>query len=756
MGATDIVLDPAHANYDLFGQEITKDIWKDKYRWLDEPHPFDSFQRVNKGVFPNELEWAQESLLLMRRGLWLPGGRIQSSAGTTKKTTWINCFCSQTIEDSMDSIGDALKSSMFTMQMGGGIGMDFSTLRPFGAILKRTGSIASGPLPFMDMWDSMCSTIMSAGSRRGAMMGALADWHPDIHKFIEAKHVQGRLENFNVSVLVSDAFMAAVEEDADWHLGFPEPPKDGAITVEEINGVPWYVYEVLPARQLWEEILKSTYEYSEPGIIFIDRINDLNNLNYCETIRACNPCGEQPLPPWGDCDLGHVNLTRLIMNPFSEDAYIDEGNLIRTVHLGVRFLDSVLDHTPFPLEEQRGEALSKRRIGLGFTGLANALAMMRIPYSSEDATIFAEKVLRLMANEAYRKSAELAGEKGPFPLYDSCILAAPFICGLDSDVQELIKKNGLRNGVLLTLAPVGTGSLYYGNVSSGLEPIFELEYERKVLQSDNTFKTYTVIDYGFGLYKAITGKDKAPHYMQTARDLTVRQHIAMQAACQKWIDASISKTINCAEDMDWDEFQQVYQLAYDSGCKGCTTYRPSEMRGSILHAKGDKPNNDDLPNRPDVLLGTTYKIRWPSHNSSLYVTINDMDDRPYEIFVSSASSRDVEWITALTLMISALMRRGEDISFIPRELKKIVSPQDIAWINGTFFGSLPAKLGAVLEHHLGIQSEDKRNSGFSDECAPLAGRDVASLDFCPNCGSKTYRRKEGCGECLSCTYSDCG
>lgn len=758
------ILDEAHQTEYIFDQEITKDVWSDKYRAPGEQHPWESHERVVHGVFEGDDSevMAELALLYMKAGLWMPGGRIHAGAGTDKAVTWMNCYVSQNIPDSMDGIMDALKEAALTMQLGGGIGMNFSTLRPSGAHLQRTGSIASGPMPFMDMWDAMCETIMSAGSRRGAMMGVMADWHPDLPLFIEAKHKAGRLSNFNVSVLISDAFLSAIEDDAEWYLGFEVPPIDRepiAVLDELPDGSPgeWYVYSVWKARELWDLIIRSTYDYAEPGVIFIDRINHWNNLSYRELLECTNPCGEQPLPPYGVCNLGAINLARLVRHPFTSDASIDFVMMNRVVEVGVRFLDNVIDRTPYPLEQQKIEELKTRRIGLGISGLANMFMQLRTPYGSPESLNAAHRVMRAIASSAYRSSSQLALERGSFPDYNAKeYLSRPFLKQLDPSLQDYIGENGIRNGVLLTIAPTGTTSIYYGNISSGLEPAFALEYERKVLQPDDTYKQYSVKDYGYSLYQRISGHkegDKLPDYMVTAMDLSVKAHVKMQATIQGHVDASVSKTINCPKDISFEDFKEVYSLAHKLGCKGCTTYRPSDVRGSVLTTESDVRK---IARRPDTLKGTTYKVPWPHSPSALYVTINDLDDKPYEIFISSRSAAHVEWTTALTLMISAIMKSEEDISFIPEELKLIASPKESAWVDGKHYNSLVARIGEVIETHIRskqIETEPSMKS-IEELHHKMLTHDLGEI--CPQCNNPTLMSSEGCKTCTQCGFSNCG
>lgn len=764
-----------HKELDMFSQQLTLDVWHEKYRRGDEKDPFDSMVRVARAIYANDKEdRMSEAYQAMQKGLWLPGGRINAGAGTEHRVTLMNCYVCRTIPDSMNGIADALKDAMLTMQQGGGIGMDFSSLRPKGANLHRTGVPASGPGPFMDMWDAMCATIMSAGWRRGAMMATLADWHPFLLDFIEAKHEQDRWKNFNVSILISDAFMEAVRYDQDWELYFPCEPhaaEDCLGTFDDDNNVRQYIYTRLKARELWEKILRSTYEYSEPGVIFIDRVNDLNNLQYLEDIRCSNPCGEQMLPPDGACNLGAVNLARMVDNPFTSEARFRWDLLGETVKIGVRFLDNVIDITGYPLARQKKEQMLKRRIGLGITGLADAFVQMRTRYGSPESEVMTRKIMKFIAIKAYEASVELAKEKGPFDAYRSDqFLERPFIRRLPETLQESIRKSGIRNGVLLTIAPVGTGSIYYGNVASGLEPIFSHEQHRNVRQPDGTWKPYRADSYAFRLYKHVNGIDSSaaledmslPDYMSTALEVGVGEHIRIQAAAQEWVDASVSKTINCPEDMSFDDFKLVYDRAYDSGCKGCTTYKPSEVRGSILSvdkkdgAKLD-PEQYVVP-RPEVLKGQTYKIKWPNLPSSLYLTINrDEHGKPFEVFIASKSSQNAEWTTTVSLLITAIMRMQKEIGFLPKELKQIHSSHDGAWVNGTYYGSLPAYIGHVLERDLtsNIHADVKVESIEAEEI-PEEVNTQGAASYCPKCNELSLVHQEGCKTCMSCGYSSCG
>jgi adenosylcobalamin-dependent ribonucleoside-diphosphate reductase len=492
------------------------------------------------------------------------------------------CFVMGTIPDSLTGIMDALKEAALTMQAGGGIGYDFSTLRPAGAPVKGVAADASGPLTFMDVWDAMCRTIMSAGVRRGAMMATMRVDHPDIFRFVDAKRDPLRLRMFNVSVLVTDEFMQAVKDNAQFPLRF-----EGK------------VYKTVSARGLWDHITQATYAYAEPGVIFIDRINQDNNLSYCETIAATNPCGEQPLPPYGACLLGSINLAAMLTDNFE----IDRGKLRETIRVAVRMMDNVVDASRFPLPEQEAEAKAKRRIGLGVTGLADALALGGIVYGSDEAVAWTDKIMKTVAVNAYQASIDLAKEKGAFPLIDvDAYLESGNMRKMPEPIREGIRRHGIRNALLTSIAPTGTISLYAGNVSSGIEPIFALEYDRKVMQKDGSKTTETVHDYAVDKWKREFG-DELPESFVTAQTLKPIDHVKMQAAAQKWVDSSISKTINCPEDISFDDFKDVYLHAWEMGCKGCTTYRPNDVTGSVLEAKPEKDEGGSCELRHDPETG---------------------------------------------------------------------------------------------------------------------------------------------------------
>ncbi|MAB14503.1 adenosylcobalamin-dependent ribonucleoside-diphosphate reductase [Parvibaculum sp.] len=754
---------------------IAEQIWDMKYRLhAADGTPVDltvedTWKRVANALAAAEApekrgQWAEKFHEAMEGFRFLPAGRILAGAGTARDVTLFNCFVMGTVPDTMAGIFDNLKEAALTMQQGGGIGYDFSTLRPKGAPVHGVGADASGPLSFMDVWDAMCRTIMSAGSRRGAMMATMRCDHPDIEDFIDAKREPGRLNMFNLSVLATDPFMDAVKADADWDLTF--------------NGT---VFRTLKARALWDKIIAATYAYAEPGVIFIDRINKKNNLYYAETIQATNPCGEQPLPPYGACLLGSINLAALVKDPFGDDAALDEDELDALVRVAVRAMDNVVDVSRFPLPEQEHEAKAKRRIGLGVTGLADALIMCRTRYGSDESVALIRKWMHKLSRAAYLASVDLAAEKGAFPLFDAdAYLAGETIATLDEDVREAIAKHGIRNALVTSIAPTGTISLFAGNVSSGIEPVFAYAYTRKVLLPDGTRREERVKDYAVEQYHARFGeKAELPDYFVNAQTLSPAEHIAVQAAVQDYIDSSISKTINVPADISFEAFKSVYTDAYEKGLKGCTTYRPSDVRGSVLSVDEEpaaQPEPAPAPvtedgvvrmwqplQRDEILPGFTYKIKWPESDHAIYITINDiLQDgrrRPFEIFINSKNMEHYAWTVALTRMISAVFRRGGDVTFVVEELKAVFDPRGGAWMGGRYVPSLLAAIGGVIEQHMidtgFIAAKDGKPITEAMQKAVGETDERPRGKPCPRCGAYGMIKQEGCETCPSCGHSKC-
>ena len=831
-----------------FASPIAEQIWDMKYRMKDadgtpvDATVEDTWRRIARSLAKVERDpatWEEKFYGALEDFRFLPAGRITAGAGTGRAVTLFNCFVMGTIPDSMGGIFDMLREAALTMQQGGGIGYDFSTIRPKGAGVKGVAADASGPLSFMDVWDAMCRTIMSAGSRRGAMMATMRCDHPDVEQFIAAKADSARLRMFNLSVLITDPFMQAVKADGSWDLVF--------------DGV---VYRTVQARDLWNRIMRATYDYAEPGVIFIDRINQANNLSYVEQIAATNPCGEQPLPPYGACLLGSINMARLVAEPFGTSAALDEAALDDLVALAVRMMDNVVDASKFPLPQQAEEARNKRRIGLGVTGLADALLMVGLRYGSQEAARQTERWLHRIARAAYLTSVQLAKEKGAFPLFDAeAYLASGTMHAMDEDVRAAIRQHGIRNALLTSIAPTGTISLYAGNVSSGIEPVFAYAYTRKVLQKDGTRTEEEVVDYAVQMWRDRFGDAPLPEYFVNAQTLAPLDHVRMQAAAQKWVDSSISKTINCPEDIGFEEFKEVYLSAWDQGCKGCTTYRPNEVTGSVLsvsrevtsaqtatstrgermkllrkqkslsqaeaaeaigvsrayynqlesearplrqeHAEAlgtlfsvdagwlmfgpvraapeviaaadqepQQPHGDvvymsEPLDRPQTLEGNTYKLKWPDSEHAIYLTINDIvvggRRRPFEVFINSKNMEHFAWTVALTRMISAVFRRGGDVSFVVEELKAVFDPRGGAWVKGRYIPSILAAIGGVIEEHLILTGflEGEGMGLKTDPQAQVVGLDLPRGKPCPSCGQYDLRMVEGCMTCGSCGHSKC-
>jgi ribonucleoside-diphosphate reductase alpha chain len=560
--------------------------WKSKYRASQdegerEADVQQTWRRVAHAVAAAEQEadrWQAEFNDVLSGFRFLPGGRVLAGAGTGKRVTLFNCFVSGPIRDSINGILDSLKETAVTMHQGGGIGCDFSNLRPYGTPAVMTGSMASGPLSFMHTWNSLCETLLATSSRRGAMMGTLRCDHPDIEAFISAKREQDALTNFNLSVLITDAFMTAVADDSDWQLAYPADASTDS-----------KVYRKLRARDLWQQIVRSAHETAEPGVLFIDRINRDNNLWYCEKISATNPCGEIPLPPYGACDLGSINLTTLVHDPFSPHSEFDWNELKVTANVAIRFLDDVIDISRFPLEQQAEQARDTRRIGLGITGLADTLAMLRLAYDSDDGRAFAEKVMASVRDTAYEASIALAREKGTFPLFDKDkYLDAPFVRRLPDRLQSDIARYGMRNSHLIAIAPAGTISLLAGNISSGIEPIYALEATREVRDREAGTRRLKVRDYAYGIWQqAAEQKNNLPESFVTAERLSATAHLAMQSTLQPYVDNAISKTVNLAPDASIEDVDAIFSAAYSAGLKGCTVFRPGARSGQVLRSRDE-------------------------------------------------------------------------------------------------------------------------------------------------------------------------
>ncbi|HEY0825528.1 MAG TPA: adenosylcobalamin-dependent ribonucleoside-diphosphate reductase, partial [Ramlibacter sp.] len=584
----------------LPAQPISQDVLREKYLKSGESSESDLLRRVAKALAsveaePLRAEWEQKFFDNMLAGA-IGAGRIMSAAGTDLQATLINCFV-QPVGDAIQGrddegfpgIYEALREAAETMRRGGGVGYDFSRIRPRGAEVRATASQASGPCSYMDVFDHSCSTVESAGARRGAQMGVLRIDHPDVLEFITAKRSPGRWNNFNVSVAVTDEFIRTLQAGGDWALVHRAKP-GGALIAQgaHLRADGLWVYKTVPAQQLWDTVMRSAYDFAEPGILFVDTINRENNLRYAEGITATNPCGEQPLPPYGCCDLGPIILTKFVRHAFGFGGVpqFDFQGFARSVATQVRALDNVLDLTFWPLEQQRKEAAAKRRIGVGFTGLGNALAMLRVRYDAPDGREMAARIARCMRDAAYAASVELAKEKGAFPLFDAAkyLEAGTFASRLDDTLKQDIRKHGIRNSHLLSIAPTGTVSLAFAdNASNGIEPPFSWTYRRKKRESDGSTTEYDVEDHAWRLYRSLGGDTtKLPPYFVSALEMPAAGHLAMMEAVQPFIDTAISKTVNVPADYPYGDFQGLYLEAWRAGLKGLATYRPNEILGSVL------------------------------------------------------------------------------------------------------------------------------------------------------------------------------
>ena len=819
---------PLHPTASL--QPISLDVLSEKYLKPGETTADELYQRVARAlasVEKPELRAKYESLFLanLKAGA-IGAGRIMSAAGTDIQATLINCFV-QPVGDAIQGVDDegypgiyeALREAAETMRRGGGVGYDFSRIRPKGAFVKGTHSIASGPCSYMNVFDQSCSTVESAGSRRGAQMGVLRIDHPDVAEFITAKRTPGRWNNFNVSVGVSDAFMQAVAEGTDWELVHKAKPGQKVLEgggYQRADGL--WVYRKLPARELWDTIMQSTYDFAEPGILFLDQIGRDNNLNYCEKIEATNPCGEQPLPPYGCCDLGPIILTNFVRNPFGAggDAAFDFDAFEQVVATQVRALDNVLDVTFWPLEQQRNESADKRRIGVGFTGLGNALTMLKLRYDREDGRAMATEIARRMRDAAYRASVELAKEKGAFPKFkaEGYLAEGTFASRLPDDIQAAIRQHGIRNSHLLSIAPTGTVSLAFAdNASNGIEPAFSWGYKRNKREADGSKSSYTVEDHAFRLYRSLVDSTvssddtgKLPDYFVNALEMSAQDHVAMMEAVQPFVDTSISKTVNIPEDYPYDSFKDLYRQAWQAGLKGLATYRPNSILGAVLEttpAKKDEPaapaSNAPAPapavpydpmrsvieKRPaGGLPSVTEKIEyWTSEGQQrLYLIVSFLPvpaadgkgtvERAIEFFMPvGQSGESQQWITATMRMLSLAARGG----FLDRALSDM---QKVTWDRGPvrlgtyekadgthvprWHDSEVAAIGYAVENLIANRQKAAQASLFDADELPAVEPQVAPAAMvptsvmagkkCPECGAHAMIRKDGCDYCTQCGF----
>jgi ribonucleoside-diphosphate reductase alpha chain len=809
---------------DIIIQPISHDVLAEKYLKPGETGIDDLFQRVARALASVELEADRpkyEAIFLDNLYAGAIGaGRIMSAAGTSIQATLINCFvqpvgdCIQGVDDDgYPGIYEALREAAETMRRGGGVGYDFSRIRPRGAAVKGTASMASGPCSYINVFDQSCSTVESAGARRGAQMGVLRIDHPDVQEFITAKRTPGRWNNFNVSVGVSDAFMQAVTDDKPWELVHSAKP--GATLMDkgayQRDDGKW-VYQSLPARTLWDTIMKSTYDFAEPGILFLDHINKDNNLHYCESISATNPCGEQPLPPYGCCDLGPIILTRFIRHPFGFEGVpaFDFEAFEKSVATQVRALDNVLDVTFWPLQQQRDESSAKRRIGVGFTGMGNALAMLCLRYDAAEGREMAQRIATSMRDAAYTASVELAQEKGAFPKFNADGYLAPgtFASRLPESIKAAIRKHGIRNSHLLSIAPTGTVSLAFAdNASNGIEPAFSWMYKRKKREADGSHSEYSVEDHAWRVYRELGGDvSKLPDYFVSALDMSAANHIAMMEAVQPFVDTAISKTVNVPADYPYDDFKGLYQQAWGAKLKGLATYRPNAILGSVLHVETPKaeapkpapvvdPMRTVIERRPKgALSAVAEKIDyWTQEgHKTLYLLVSFLPvptadgkgtvDRAIEFFMPvGQSGESQQWITSSMRLLSLAARGG----FLERALSDM---RKVAWDRG------PVRLGThqkedgtqvpmwhdsevaavayaiqnIQAQRNSVQARDSRRASDaqseSDGLLPRQESALATAPLpvmagkkCSECGAHAVIRKDGCDYCTQCGHvGSCG
>ncbi|MDO5058054.1 MAG: adenosylcobalamin-dependent ribonucleoside-diphosphate reductase [Lautropia sp.] len=823
---------PAATSSALPVQPISQDVLAEKYLKQGERTEADLFARVARALASVEkeevrAEWEQKFLQNLQAGA-IGAGRIMSAAGTDIQATLINCFvqpvgdCIQGYDDDgYPGIYEALREAAETMRRGGGVGYDFSRIRPNGAEVKGTHSIASGPCSYINVFDQSCATVESAGSRRGAQMGVLRIDHPDVLDFITAKRTPGRWNNFNVSVGVTDDFMKAVQDDAAWSLVHKARPgrrfmEAGAHQREDGK----WVYRTMRARELWDTIMKSTYDFAEPGILFLDAIGRDNNLNYVEGIEATNPCGEQPLPPYGCCDLGPIILTRFVRHAFGMGGKpsFDFKAFEEVVAIQVRALDNVLDVTFWPLDKQQAESAAKRRIGVGFTGLGNTLAMLKLRYDRAEGREMATRIAEAMRNAAYRASVGLAREKGAFPLFDADKYLAKgskrgegsFASRLPDDIKADIRKYGIRNSHLLSIAPTGTVSLAFAdNASNGIEPPFSWTYTRKKREADGSRSEYQVEDHAWRLYKAQGGDVNAlPDYFVNALAMTAEEHIAMMEAVQPYIDTSISKTVNVPADYPYEDFKDLYMKAWKARLKGLATYRPNLILGAVLETTPapkaeEAPVAQPSPAVPDVdpmrkvierrpqgaLQAVAEKIEYWTHEGQqrLYLIVSFLPvetgdgghvERAIEFFMPvGQSGESQQWITATMRMLSLAARGG----FLDRALSDM---RKVSWDRGPvrlgtyekadgtrvprWHDSEVAAIAYAIQNLIATRQEAVQASLFAPEelpkvvevAEPAAGAispGVMAGKKCNECGAHAMIRKDGCDYCTQCgMVGSCG
>lgn len=789
-------------------QPITLDVLKEKYLKDGETSEQDIYRRVARALASVEPEadralWEQRFYDNLQAGA-IGAGRIMSAAGTAIQATLINCFvqpvgdCIQGLDDGgYPGIYEALREAAETMRRGGGVGYDFSRIRPRGAEVKTMASLASGPCSYINVFDQSCATVESAGARRGAQMGVLRIDHPDVLEFITAKRTPGRWNNFNVSVGVSDAFMRALADARPWELVHRARPGAALMAQgahQRADGL--WVYRSLSARELWDTVMRSTYDFAEPGILFLDHIQQDNNLRYCESIEATNPCGEQPLPPYGCCDLGPVILPRFVRHPFGFGGLpsFDFEAFEAAVALQVRALDNVLDVTYWPLPQQREESAAKRRIGVGFTGMGNALAMLCVRYDRAEGRALAAQIAERMRDAAYTASVALAQQKGAFPKFDAdgYLAEGTFASRLPKALQDAIRTHGIRNSHLLSIAPTGTVSLAFAdNASNGIEPPFSWMYRRKKREADGSTTDYAVEDHAWRLYRELGGDmAQLPEYFVNALSMPAADHLAMMEAVQPFVDTAISKTVNVPADYPYDDFKDLYQQAWRAQLKGLATYRPNAILGSVLdtgpapettaNVATVDPMRTVIESRPPgELPAVADKIEyWTQEgHQTLYLLVSFLPvptadgagtvERAIEFFMPVGQSGESQQWVSSSMRLLSLAARGGFLERALRDMRKVVWDRGPVRMgthqkaDGThvpmWHDSVVAAIAYAVQTLIAQRAGVTPSVGMPSPVVVQATPGMMPGKKCGECGAHAVIRKDGCDHCTQCGHlGSCG
>ncbi len=781
---------------------ISEKVFLDRYALKDkkgnpiEKTPDEMWRRIAKAVASVEKKeeqkkWEEEFYKIMKNFQYVPGGRILSGAGTGFAVSFYNCYVIPSPKDSRGGILETLKQMVEIMARGGGVGINLSTLRPRGTRVEKVNGFSSGPVNWAELFSVATKDIIQqGGTRRGALMLMLWDWHPDIEEFITVKQDLTKINGANLSVCVSDSFMKAVENDEDWQLIFPDisDPEydvkwDGDIESWKKLGKKVKVYKTIKARKIWDLIAEAAWRSAEPGVVFLERYNKLYNNYYWNKIICVNPCGEEGLPAWGVCNLGSINLSALVKSEdIDKPGKFDFKRLKEIVRVAVRFQDNVVDMDPYIFEGIKKTQLEgERRIGLGTMGLGDTLIKLHLKYGSEESLKFIEKVYKIIRDEAYLSSALIAKEKGSFPKFDKKLyLKGKFVSKLPSKIKKLIRENGIRNSLLLMQAPTGSTSLMAGT-TSGIEPVFEFEFYRHDRLGDHLIRHHLYEKWYQKHEKEIKeGKIKKPHWFVSANELTPEDHVKVQAIIQKYVDASISKTVNAPRTHTVEDVKKLYTLAYKLGCKGIAYMREGSRQGVLERKKGEKEkqliSQYTIKPRPMVVHGSTYKINTPV--GVAFITLNTNGGNPPEplemfITIGKAGSDVYAMAEGLGRMISVALRFSSHLPVEIRVKEIIEQLRGIGGARTSGFGkdkirSLPDAVAKVLAMHYRLNGNgdshinlEKKNEekptllNVSTQKSLLNEEKSNFFDLCPSCGEVSLVHEEGCKKCYSCGYSEC-